>query len=579
MLKFDWSSKAVILFCLLTIVLGVINKKINFKKQHIKKFFLLSAYFIVFILSIFYSSNQEESLKVIIQLSPLIIFPFIISFVDFQFNNKIKNNAITIFVFANITYSILILSLFISSEDIGNLNLIGYLRDYDKFQFKINENLTQKYFLVHKAYFSMGYVISAIYCLNLFFLSKSKYSFKSIFNLVVFVYFSFWIFYAFSFPNVIALLLCLVILLNAKLDKKFFIPFLTIMVLVCSLIFTLKSKEVDVERGLNFIKSAVTDSKYEINDSRQEIYKSYKRIFKNSSFTELLIGFGVGDVQDKLNDDYIKRLDAKNTKNLLFFSEEFNSSYWFKNNVTVLSNQLKAPDSALVADVLQTPKNSTTISHNISTKTFLEEKGTYTFSIYAKKGESSKLILRLGDVNQRAVFDLKEGLVKEKFNVVNSGMYQVNNDWFRCFITVNLIKDGLVLIGLSNDNAAYNFANEKDLSINLWGGQFEKGSLTDYKKRGKELLKYALDKKLNTHNNYLYFLMATGFIGLILFIISIGYLVYTSITKFDIIKLSFCIILSINFLTENILSRHWGLLFFAFMLMVLFDNKEKLEKQ
>lgn len=579
MLKFDWSSKAIILFCLITIFLGIINKKVSFEKQKIKKFFLLSSYFIVLILSLFYSSNKEESFRTIIQLSPLLIIPFIISFVGFPFNNTLKKNALGVFVFANVMYSILIIYLFISSIDIGKINFIDYLRDYDKFQFKINESLTQKYFLVHKAYFSMGFVMSAVYCVYSYFSSNARYTLKSILNLLVFAYLSFWIFYVFSFPNVLAFLICLVILLYTKLDKKVFFPFLTLVVIVSSLIISLKSKEVDVERGLNFIKSAVTDGKYEINDSRQEIYKSYKSILKNSSFTELLIGFGVGDVQDKLNGDYVKRLNAKNTKNLLFFSEEFNNSYWFKNNVEVLSNQITAPDSTLIADVLYIPKSKNIRSHNISTKTIFKEKGVYTFSVYAKKRESSHLILRLGDIHQRAVFDLNEGVVNQEFNLFNSGIYQVNKDWFRCFITVNLTNDGLVLVGLSNNLAAYNFANANDMSISLWGAQFEKGPLTDYQKRGKELLKYALDKQLNTHNNYLYFLMSIGIIGLILFLISIGYLFYVSLTKFDIIKLSFCIILSINFLTENILSRHWGLMFFGFMLIVLFANQKKLEKE
>ena len=33
-----------------------------------------------------------------------------------------------------------------------------------------------------------------------------------------------------------------------------------------------------------------------------------------------------------------------------------------------------------------------------------------------------------------------------------------------------------------------------------------------------------------------------------------------------------------NFLTENILSRHWGLLFFSFMLIVLFSKEKKRTK-
>jgi len=44
---------------------------------------------------------------------------------------------------------------------------------------------------------------------------------------------------------------------------------------------------------------------------------------------------------------------------------------------------------------------------------------------------------------------------------------------------------------------------------------------------------------------------------------------------YNLLRLSLCIIISLNFLTENILSRHWGLMFVSFMLILLFSKKEK----
>ena len=578
LLKFDWSSKALILFCLTVLISGIVFKSFIFNRQRTERFLLLSSYFLLLILSHFYSTNKEASIKALIQLSPLLIIPFIISFINIKLSNKIKTNALSIFVFGNVIYSFIIIYLFFITVDFAVGDLAYYLGNYDKFQFKINEIAINGYLLIHKPYFSMGFVISAIYCLNLFLLSNSKLIFKNLICLFLFTYFSFWIFYAFSFPNVIALILSVLALLYMKLKKKYFFIFLTVVIFFSTLIVSLKIKDTDVERGFNFIKSSLTDNKYEINDSRKEIYKSYKNILQNSSFIDFIFGFGVGDVQDKLNSDYLNRLNKENTKNLLFFSEELNDSYWFKNNVESFSNQTRSPDSTFKADLITLKNKNTIVSHNLSAKTGLHNIGIYTLSVYAKKNLSNTLILRLGDINQRAIFNLENGAVVQSFNVIDFGIEKLNTDWYRCFITTDLDSEGLVLFGLSNYYGDYNFSSETQMSIYLWGAQFEEGRLSNYKKRGKELLKYASDNKLNTHNNFLFILMATGLIGLALFVVFLGFLFYSSFKKQDILKLSFCLILALNFLTENILSRHWGLMFFAFMLIILFNKQEQLKK-
>ena len=112
----------------------------------------------------------------------------------------------------------------------------------------------------------------------------------------------------------------------------------------------------------------------------------------------------------------------------------------------------------------------------------------------------------------------------------------------------------------------------------FWGVQLEKGQLTPYVRNYNEQLQLALNEKLNTHNNYLYFLLSIGVIGLLFFLVFIIYLIKISVMPLDIHKLSFCIIVLLNFLTENILSRHWGLMFFSFMLVLLFNKKEKIIK-
>ena len=125
-----------------------------------------------------------------------------------------------LFICINIIYTIFITYLFLSNPDRLEFNLKHYLLDYDKFQFIINNNLYSTLFLVHKPYFSMGFVLCAIFSLHTFFKSNSKKYFLQILYLLLFIYFSFWVFYAFSFPNVIALLLSVILILYLNLREK-----------------------------------------------------------------------------------------------------------------------------------------------------------------------------------------------------------------------------------------------------------------------------------------------------------------------------------------------------------------------
>ena len=574
LLKFDWSSKALILFCLVTIVESIFLKRINFGIPKIKNFLLLGSYYILLVISLFYSEDKAASLKILVQLSPLLIIPFIVSFIDLPFDKKNKDNILHFFVFVNMIYSYFIIYMLFSKVQ-PNLNeLISFMGDYDKFQFKLNENINQNFILFHKPYYSMGFVFSAIFSLNRLFYVVKKIE-KTVY-IVLFIYFALWIVYAFSFPNVIALFICVMVLLYYRLNKRVFIVFSSVTLLFSSFLLVYKIKDKDVKRGVNFIKSSVSNSKYEINDTRLEIYKSYRNIIAKKNFSKVLFGFGVGDAQRMLIDDYKKRFSQKSGRNLLYFSEEFNSDYWYKHNVSVEPNNIRSPYEIQNADLLVSKISSFERSYNISTKVFPEDKEIYTLSVFAKKNTSEELIVRLGNIDQRVVFDLNEGFVRSAKNIMDAGVIAHKKQWYRCFITTEIQNEGLALFGLTNSEAAYKFASEEEKSIVIWGAQLEKGILTKYTKNDKELLKYAFEKGLNSHNNYLFFLMTSGIVGLVLFLGAVFYLFYKSIREINIIKLTFCVIIALNFMTENILSRHWGLMFFTFMMLLLFTKEAKI---
>jgi hypothetical protein len=575
LLKFDWSSKILTVFCLISIISAILNKNINFTRKSFFSFLLMTGYFLILIISIIYASNKEASIKRIIQFTPLLIIPFLLSFTDFKIPRKKVSSIFMLFIGVNMLYTVFITYLFLSNPDRFEFNLWHYLLDYDKFQFIINKNLHYNFFLVHKPYFSMGFVLCAIFSLDIFFKSNSKKYFIQILYLLVFIYFSFWVFYAFSFPNVIALLLSVVFIFYLNLKKKIFLSASVLFLVSFAIFLTIKSKDVDVQRGFNFVKTFTNDKKYEVNDTRQEVYSSIVNIIRKSDLSEVLFGFGVGDVQDQLNAEYKNRLSLNKSKNLLYFSEEFNHKYWHKNNIHIIANEEISPTDKNNADLIVLDNLFEEVSHNICSEVIVKKEGIYTFSVFVKKSNSDKVILRLGEIDQRAVFDLKKGKLFQKLNVEKAEIKILSNNWYRCSITVTLKKNGLALIGLPNDKGDYVYTSTSNKSLCFWGAQLEKGELSSYIKNNNEQLQIALDENLNTHNNYLYFLLATGVVGLMSFLMFILYLFKISLKPINVLKVSFCIIIALNFLTENILSRHWGVMFFTFMLILLFSNREK----
>ena len=542
------------------------------------RFIVMTGYFLMLLISTIYSSNNDEAFRKIIQFIPLLIIPFIVSFSGFTLLKKEQSFIFNLFICINITYTIFISYLFFSNPDRLEYGLNNYLLDYDKFQFIINQNLSNNLFLVHKPYFSMGFVICAIFSLNAFIKNNSKIYFSRLLYLLVFFYFSFWVFYAFSFPNVLALFLCIILVLYTELSKKLFSIFIFLFLGINIFIFNIKSEDVDFQRGFNFIKSSINNKEYEVKDTRQEIYKSINNIIIKNSFSELVFGIGIGDVQDNLNSEYENRLSLNKSKNSLFFSEEFNNQYWFKNNINVIPNKELSSKLKNNADLFIAKNLEQNLSHNLSTEIKVEEEGLYTLSVYVKKSDSDNIILRLGEVKQRAVFDVRKGEILQNLNTINAGIEPFKDNWYRCYVTVNLNKNGLVVLGLSNNIGDYVYASTMKQSLFFWGVQLEKGQLTPYVRNHNRQLQIALNEKLNTHNNYLYFLLSAGLIGLLFFLVFMTYLIKISINPLNILKLSFCIIVFLNFLTENILSRHWGLMFFSFMLVLLFNKNEKIIK-
>jgi hypothetical protein len=423
----------------------------------------------------------------------------------------------------------------------------------------------------------MGFVISSIFALQQAMDSFKIRKKKTVVYGALFIYFSFLVVYTFSFPNVLALLISLICFIWLKVKRKelkvknYILPVGLIILLLLLGVFY-KFNDQGVQKGVNFVKSALYQKSAEDNDARFEIYKSAANLWEKASVTQKIFGYGIGDVQASLHNDLTKRLEANQTKNILLYNEEFNSDYWFRNNIEVIQNSEFAPNLNRKADVLVEQNNNIEGSHNISAELDLDKNKSYTLSVYAKSKTASHLVLRFGSLTQYAVFNLNIGTIQAKgdSNVIAS-IQAAENGWYRCSMTISNSDQALVVLGISNDSSDYNYRSNSK-SIQLWGAQIEQASQpTSYVKNNFELIDLVIKKKLNTHNNYLYFLFSGGIICLLGFIACLLFLFYVAIKNSNILQLAFTVLIILNCLTENIFSRHWGLMFVAAMAFTIFN--------
>jgi hypothetical protein len=163
--------------------------------------------------------------------------------------------------------------------------------------------------------------------------------------------------------------------------------------------------------------------------------------------------------------------------NLLNYSEQFENSYWTKNNITITANSTTAPDGNTTADTF----NATNTTFNILRRSVTTTIGTvYTSSIFVKKNNYRYIGMRAiyagTDIFNFYDFDTNTitnaGSSSNPLKVENYG-----NGWYRlsqtstATLTSHLFDIGYV--NSSGNNAALAAGTEK---YYVWGAQVEAGS-------------------------------------------------------------------------------------------------------
>lgn len=165
-------------------------------------------------------------------------------------------------------------------------------------------------------------------------------------------------------------------------------------------------------------------------------------------------------------------------QNLLLRSEEFENSYWLKQQISATSNSSTAPNGDLTADKII--PDTTSNQHRLYAQANFS--GTGVLSVYAKADGYNFISLGVGGGTSYStiIFNLSNGTISGTSAGVTSTIQNQGNGWYRCTISHAALGLGVTAsywVIVRDSNSTANYAGDGVSGVLVWGAQLETGSV------------------------------------------------------------------------------------------------------
>jgi hypothetical protein len=166
--------------------------------------------------------------------------------------------------------------------------------------------------------------------------------------------------------------------------------------------------------------------------------------------------------------------------NLLTYSEQFDNAAWTKTNATISADSTSAPDGRTTADKL-VEASDTGQAHAVGvTGVTIVTATAYTFSVYAKQAERTKMWVQPGNTGFPGApvtfFDLSAGTVISAGSGVTASIEAADEGFYRCIVTLT---SGGTTANVSIGTTAVSgqtHNGDGTSGLYLWGAQLVEGS-------------------------------------------------------------------------------------------------------